>query len=388
MQDGRRSLFDDVRQRENLQEALNQMEARFGRRPPIFQVRGGGAVVKTAGAQASPGALRPLNGPEPMRVKPDEDGHPQQVSIRSEWLRVESIVDLWRIEDEWWRERPVSRSYYDVRLGGWPQAVHLPGRPHRGVVSATVWLSTPSFHCHSNFSFQEGASSVGKLVLRAKELGYGALALTDHDNLCGAMELARTASSLGMRSITGAEVSLEGGAHLTLLATSPQGYSNLCRLLSYSRVFKDRRHPELDLRLLPDHAKGLILLSGCSQGPIPRLLAEDRIDEARATARQYQEWFGLENVYLELQQNLVYGDTQRIRRLVQLGHELDIPVVATNNAHYHTPERHRLQDCLVAIGACKSLEETHRERRPNAEFHLKSPQQMARLFRGCAGGHL
>lgn len=235
-------------------------------------------------------------------------------------------------------------------------------------------------HCHSNYSFQEGASFVKELVLRAHELGHSALALTDHDNLCGAMEFANVARSVDLPSITGAEVTLQGGAHLTLLTASPTGYGNLCRLLSLAYVTTDRRSPELDPRLLQDHADGLVLLTGCPEGTVPRLLREGRPKEARDTARQYMEWFGEGNVYLELQQNLVHGDTQRIKHLTALGRELGIPLVATNNVHYHIPKRHRLQDCLVAIKHRKTLEESHRERRANSEFYLKSPAAMARLF--------
>lgn len=108
---------------------------------------------------------------------------------------------------------------------------------------------------------------------------------------------------------------------------------------------------------------------------------EGRWEEARAAARRYRELFG-EDFYLELQNNLCYGDRERNRRLVALGREMGIPLVATNNTHYHLRERHQLQDALVAIRHCKTLEETHRERRPNSEFYLKSPSEMAALFAG------
>ena len=255
-------------------------------------------------------------------------------------------------------------------------------------------------HCHSNFSFQEGASFPHELLARAAELGYPALALTDHDNLCGAMEFARTARSLGIQPIIGAEVTLKGHEagkgreagkgskaddehHLTLLAETRQGYANLCRLISSSHVFGQRRHPQLDPRMLPEHAQGLVALSGCRQGEVPKLAAEGRLDEAIEVTRRHMEWFGPSNYFLELQQNLVYGDTDRNRRLLSLAKELDLGVVATNNVHYHVPERHRLQDCLVAIKECKSLEDSHRERRPNGQFYLKSATEMGTLFDGC-----
>jgi error-prone DNA polymerase len=248
---------------------------------------------------------------------------------------------------------------------------------------------TPEYvelHSHSNFSFQEGASTIEEMVGRAVELGYPALALTDHDNLSGAMRFARKAKRLDLQPIIGAEVSLAAAddgtsaTHVTLLAETPVGYRNLCNLLSLSATQSDRRQPRLDVGLLATHADGIIALSGCAQGAIPQALVDGRGDDARAIARQYLDWFG-DRFYLELQQNLVHGDTRRVKALVALGRELGIPLVATNNAHYHIKDRHRLQDCLVAVHHRKSLEESHRERRANSEFYLKSPAQMVRLFR-------
>ena len=263
-------------------------------------------------------------------------------------------------------------------------------------------------HCHSNFSFQEGASTIEELIARAVDLGYPALALTDHDNLSGALRFARKAKRADLKPITGVELSLadlssdaEAGVsgagaaattgtargsralpltlHLTLLAASPVGYRNLCNLISRSVTQSDRRQPRLDPALLPAHADGLIALSGCAHGPIPRALDAGRWDDARRLATQYLDWFG-DRFYLELQQNLVRGDTPRLKALVALGRDLGIPLVATNNAHYHVKDRHRLQDCLVSISHRKSLEDSHQERRANAEFCLKSADQMARLF--------
>jgi error-prone DNA polymerase len=241
-------------------------------------------------------------------------------------------------------------------------------------------------HCHSNYSFQEGASSVEELLVRAKDLGYRALALTDHDNLCGAMHFAQVARSVDMQAITGAEVTLKDGSHLTLLAETQQGYRNLCNILSYSYISGDRRNPGLDPKYLSNPAKltdGIILLTGCRKGPVTSLLAQGRQREAQETLGQYLDWFGPANVFVELQQNLVQGDAQRNRQLIKLAHSLGVEVVATNNVHYHVPERHRLQDALVAIRHNQSLEETHPERRPSGQFYLKSPAEMADLFQEC-----
>ena len=123
-------------------------------------------------------------------------------------------------------------------------------------------------------------------------------------------------------------------------------------------------------------------MTGCRKGRVPNLMTDNRRAEAEAELRRYLEWFGTDNVFVELQQNLVRGDTQRNRGLVRLARKLGVRTVATNNVHYHVPQRHRLQDALVAIGQNKTLEETHRERRPNANFYLKSPAEMEALFDG------
>ncbi len=240
-------------------------------------------------------------------------------------------------------------------------------------------------HCHSNFSFQEGASTIEELINRAHELEYPALALTDHDNLSGALRFARKAKRLNLHPITGVEISLvRAGAdvpsHLTLVAETSIGYKNLCNLLSLSVTQSNRREPRLDVGFLPQHADGIIALSGCAHGPISQALDAGNWEEAIALAKRYLDWFG-DRFYLEVQQNLVRGDSRRIKGLVTLSRKLGIPLVATNNAHYHVQDRHRLQDCLVAVRHRKTLEESHRERRANAEFYLKPAEQMAILFR-------
>jgi error-prone DNA polymerase len=241
-------------------------------------------------------------------------------------------------------------------------------------------------HVHSHWSLLEGASSPLELVLRARELGYEALALTDHDGLYGAMEFAQCARAWGLRPITGAEITLQGGHHLTLLCETQQGYANLCRLLSHAHLSHEKGQPAIDMDTLARHAEGLIALSGCRRGEVPSLVAEGRIDEAKAAARRYADIFGRQSFFIELQQNLVHGDTARNRELIALARRLRLGTVATNNVHYHVRERHRLQDVLVAIKHRTTLESSHTLRRPNSEFYLKSPQEMARLFASAEGG--
>ncbi|MBN1369361.1 MAG: PHP domain-containing protein, partial [Dehalococcoidaceae bacterium] len=145
-------------------------------------------------------------------------------------------------------------------------------------------------HCHSYYSFHDGASSPEELLLKARGLGYTALAITDHDNLCGAMSFARQARELGIKPVTGAEITLAGGTHLTLLAKNRTGYANLCRLITLAHAAGERNKPELDPALLPEHAAGLIALSGCPRGELAQLAGASRTSEARQLVHRYREW--------------------------------------------------------------------------------------------------
>ena len=235
-------------------------------------------------------------------------------------------------------------------------------------------------HLHSCWSLLDGASNTDELILRARDLGYEALALTDHDGLYGSMEFAQAAKAFGIRAITGAEVTLEDGCHLALLAATVEGYNNLCRLLSTAHLTSERKQPHLAYSVLAQHTRGLIALSGCKRGEVPGLVAAGDLAAAEAAILRYVGWFGAENFYIELQQNLVHGDTERCRRLVELARAHGLRYVATNDVHYHERERHRLQDVMVAIRNRSTLEASHRVRRENSEYYLKSPAEMEELF--------
>jgi error-prone DNA polymerase len=235
-------------------------------------------------------------------------------------------------------------------------------------------------HAHSNFSFLEGASHIEELVLRARELGYETLALTDHDGLHGAMEFAQCARAWGLRPITGAEVTLSSDHHLTLLCESQRGYANLCRLLTHAHLDHTRGRPCLEPEVLARYSEGLIALSGCRSGEVPSLVAAGRYREAEEAARRYAGWFGKEDFFVELQSNLVHGDAPRNRALVELAEHLGVGAVATGNVHYHARERHRLQDVLVAIKNRSRLDASHRLRRENSEYYLRSPAAAAAMF--------
>ena len=234
-------------------------------------------------------------------------------------------------------------------------------------------------HAKSFYSFGQGASHVHELLSAAKDHGYPALALTD-TNLCGALEFARLANDLDIRPITGGELTLTDGSRLTLLAQTRAGYSNISRLFTLANA-ADRRNPRLDPTYLPHHSEGVVLLTGGRDGPLSRLTMEGRIGEACGLLRQYLDWFGPGSVYVELQQNLLQGDTDRNRRLAGIARETGVPVVATNDVHYHSPERSRLQDALVAASLNVTIDQALPHLKPNHYLYLKSPYQMKQIFR-------
>jgi len=282
-------------------------------------------------------------------------------------------------------------------------------------------------HAHSAYSFLDGASRPEELVLRATELGYRALALTDHDGLYGSMEFANAASSLGIQPITGAEVTFaspfedereddaetagpwsragrSNGArarenaaergridastrpdetgpryHMTVLAETREGYANLCRLLTRAHMENERGDPRISIDTLLERPDGLIVLTGCRRSPI--LAALDRgTREAESLFGRLGDAFGPRNLFVELQHNSVHGDGRRTKALGTLADRFRVPVVATGNVHYHDRDRHRLQDVLVSIRNRTTVDDSHEVRRPNSCFHLASQNEMAWRF--------
>ncbi|HYI14335.1 MAG TPA: DNA polymerase III subunit alpha, partial [Thermomicrobiales bacterium] len=236
-------------------------------------------------------------------------------------------------------------------------------------------------HLHTAFSFLDGASMPAEMVERAVEMGYEALAITDHNGLHGAMEFAQAAKSAGIQAIIGAELTLTDGSHLTLLAETSDGYANLSRLIARAHLDSERLAPRLSLETLREHTVGLILLTGCRNGELTLLVDAGKLDTAWTVLMRYRDWFGPENVFVELQQNLVHGDTRRLAALSRLAEEAGLGTVATGNVHYHVRERHRLQDVLVAVQHRLTLDASHQVRRANSEFFLQPHDAMARRFR-------
>ena len=226
-------------------------------------------------------------------------------------------------------------------------------------------------HCHSAYSFLDGASLPEELAARAAELGYQALALTDHDGLYGSLEFAHAAKALGVRPITGAEVTLRGGAHITLLCESAKGYANLCRLLTAAHA-GDRVSPAVDIELLEGLSEGLVCLSGCARRGLAVIDANGVARVARA--------FGAGCFYVELQRPFLRGDTRRNAALRDLAADLGAPTVVTGDVHAHELGRAQLQDVLVSIRSHTSLDGCEPERRGNEEAVLRPPSEMAARF--------
>ena len=234
-------------------------------------------------------------------------------------------------------------------------------------------------HAHSAYSFLDGASLPEELAIRAAELGYCALALTDHDGVYGSLEFAQAAKAFGVRPITGAEVTLADGSHVTLLVESAVGYANLCRLLtaahSGTRVPGKEREllePALRQELVEERNEGLVCLSGCARQGLA-------VRNPNAAARLAQA-FGRDRFFVELQRPFERGDARRNAALRELAEALGVETVATGDVHAHNPRRTALQDALVAVKNRTSLDGCEAERRGNRESFLRPPAEIAELF--------
>jgi error-prone DNA polymerase len=232
-------------------------------------------------------------------------------------------------------------------------------------------------HCHSAYSFLDGASHPEELAARAAELGYEALALTDHDGVYGSLEFAHAAKAFGVRPITGAEVTLSDGSHITLLVETPRGYANLCRLLTAAHAGTrpkptEPMPPSLDRHLFAAHNDGLICLSGCARDGLA-LKSPNGAAELAAV-------FGRDRFFVELQRPYERGDARRNNRLRQLAETIGVQTVATGNVHAHNRRRAFLQDAMVAIRHRGSLEAAEQERRGNHDCVLMTPEQAFERF--------
>ncbi len=248
-------------------------------------------------------------------------------------------------------------------------------------------------HAHSAFSFLDGASTPMELAAAAADLGYPALALTDHDGIWGSREFAEACKGTAVRAITGAELTVAVGpppascAHVTLLVESAGGYRNLCRLLTAAHAHtrdntgRAAMQPWATLEQVEEHAAGLVCLSGCARdGALAGAWERRETARGERLGRRLLEAFGRERFRVELQRPYWRHDRARNRWLAQVASRLGVPCVATGNVHSHSRRRARLQDAFVAVGLGQTLEESESRRRGNRSSALVSPREMAARF--------
>src|SRR5438093_314157 len=259
----------------------------------------------------------------------------------------------------------------------------LSGSDHWPMVRADA-LMYAELHCHSAYSFLDGASPPDELLAAAHRLGYPALALTDRNGVYGSLAFAHAAQPLGIQAITGAEVTLSDGSHLILLAETAPGYTNLCRLLTEAHLGAERLDPRLPLTAIAARQEGLIILSGSRRdGLLPRTLETQGLNAARRLAEHCKAVFGRERFFVEIQRNRVRGDLAVSRALLDIANDVQLAVVPTGNVFYHTRELHRLHDIMVAIRHRTTLDGSHRVRNPNSEFSLRPLEEVVALFDDC-----
>ncbi|MCA1706849.1 MAG: DNA polymerase III subunit alpha, partial [Actinobacteria bacterium] len=260
-------------------------------------------------------------------------------------------------------------------------------------------MSFVHLHCHSVWSLLDGAISANVLPFAAAELGYEAIALTDHDSLLGAVRFSKACKAAEVKPIFGAELTLADGCHVTALARDAVGYGNLCRLISDAHLGNERGQPSTTLAKIAERAEGLFVLSGCERGPVARLAAAGQMPRAVDLARRWRNAIG-EGFRIEVFDHRGYGHRALRDRLLGVARETRVPAVATNDVHYlgnsafsvtgdgtHASEKYKsallgagTHELLHAIKEIVPLSRTQ-ALRSNAEYSLKSPDEMRELFR-------
>jgi error-prone DNA polymerase len=235
-------------------------------------------------------------------------------------------------------------------------------------------------HAHSNFTLLEGGSHPEELIARARELGYAAMAITDRDGFYGAVRFAQAGREDGVPAVIGAELTMEDGSHLVVLAADQSGYAHLSRLVSRARLDNPRGRPATTYAALSELAGGLIALSGCSLGAVPRALEHGDFRAACTAASRLRDIFGWGNFWIELQRHLLPDDGPRIRALLAVAQALELGVVATGGVHYARMEHRDLADVLSCIRLKTTLEAAGIRLRANGEYYMRSPEEMLRWF--------
>ncbi|MCD7956027.1 MAG: DNA polymerase III subunit alpha [Lachnospiraceae bacterium] len=256
-------------------------------------------------------------------------------------------------------------------------------------------------HVHTEYSLLDGSNKIKEYVKRVKELGMDSAAITDHGAMYGVIDFYRAARAEGIRPILGCEVYVAPGSrfdrgggkesssreqsddryyHLVLLAENNTGYQNLMKIVSKGYVEGFYYKPRVDMEVLRTYHEGIIALSACLAGAVPRYLQRGMYEEAKAAAREHLEIFGEGNYFLELQDHGIPAQKLVNQQLVRMSQELGIPLVATNDVHYTYEEDAAAHDVLLCLQTGKKLADEDRMRYEGGQYFVKSPEQMAELF--------
>lgn len=255
-------------------------------------------------------------------------------------------------------------------------------------------MSFTHLHLHTEYSLLDGACRIDSLMDHVKSLGQTSVAITDHGVMYGAVDFYKAAKAAGIKPIIGVEAYIADGSmktqhgvadkirhHLVLLCENNEGYRNLIKLVSDSFTDGFYVKPRMDKELLRKYSKGIIALSACLAGEIPTLLANDKYDEAKAVALEYNDIFGRGNFFLEVQNHGLPEEIKIIPKLQRLSKETGIPLVATNDAHYLKKEDSKIQKILVCIQTNHTIDEDTGLDFRTDEFYVKSEAEMRELFK-------
>jgi DNA polymerase-3 subunit alpha len=251
-------------------------------------------------------------------------------------------------------------------------------------------------HVHSEYSLLDGAAQLGRLVGKAKELRFPALALTDHGNLFGSVDFYTSCVKVGVKPILGCELyvapgnrfersgqdgSYEGASHCTVLVRNRTGHANLMKLVSKAYLEGFYYKPRVDRELLAQHAEGLLVLSGCLNSEVSRLLSAGEEAKARDTAGWYQEVFGKDFYFMELQSHGLAEQKRVTEGTIRIGQALDAPLCGTNDSHYLEATDARAHEALLCIQTGTTMSDPNRWRFSTEEFYLKSADEMRAVFK-------
>lgn len=255
-------------------------------------------------------------------------------------------------------------------------------------------MSFTHLHLHTEYSLLDGACRIPKLVERIKALGMTSCAITDHGVMYGCIDFYSAMKDASIKPIIGCEVyvcrdRLDKSAanreysHLILLCENNTGYQNLMKLVSEGFLTGYYYRPRIDYNLIRQHSEGLICLSACLSGDLPKLLLQGRYDDAEAYVREMQDIFGEKNFYVEIMDHGIREEKIVMPRLISLAREMNVPLVATNDCHYLEEKDADAQEVLLCIQTGKTLDDTNRMRMDTRQLYVKSEDEMRTLFAAC-----